>query len=54
MYKNITIKFKYSRYRKRKKSNFNPKLSSYWQQQYYDLFKKWSSNGKDKTKYLYM
>ncbi len=38
---NIKIKFKHSRYRKRKKSNFNPKLSDYWRGQYYDMFKKW-------------
>lgn len=41
MIKNTKILFSINPYRKYKPSNFNPKLSNYWREQYYDMFKKW-------------
>lgn len=39
----IIICFKYDRYRKpeSKKSSFNGRLSKFWSEQYYDMFKNW-------------
>lgn len=38
----LQVKFKIDVYRKgNTDNNFNPKLSNYWQQQYYDYFGRW-------------
>ena len=42
MFKNLKIKFTINPYRKHKPSNFNPKISEYWREMYYEMFRKWS------------
>ena len=40
--KKVIIKFVINKYRKDKKpSNFDPKISPYWQKQFEDMFRLW-------------